>query len=57
MSWLPLQDEPQHQDDSSGIVYAEEEQLQSLPMCATDIKTAIAKDPVLSQVHNFTVRG
>ena len=55
---MPLLEEPQDQDDPSEVVCAvEDEQLQSLPICATDIKTVTAKDPVLSQAYNFTIRG
>ena len=60
LSRLPIQEEPHAQDQESPsetVCAVEEEQLQSLPIGVTDIKTAIAKDPVLSQVYNFTVRG
>jgi len=48
LSRLSLQEKPQDQDDSSEIVCAVEEQLKSLPIGAKDLRTATAKDPVLS---------
>ena len=58
LSRLPLQDEPSEQDESAEIVCAlEEHQLHSLPIRASDIKAATSKDPVLSQVYSYTVRG
>ena len=35
----------------------EEHQLQSLPIQAPDIKVATSKDPTLSQVYSYTMRG
>ena len=35
----------------------EEHQLHSLPIRASDIQAATSKDPVLSQVYSYTVRG
>ena len=58
LSRLPLQEEPLEQDDSREIVYAlEEHQLQSLPIQASDIRVATSKDPTLSQVYSYTMRG
>ena len=58
LSRLPLQHEPVEQDDSREIVCAlEEHQLQSLPMQASDIRQATSKDPTLSQVYSYTMRG
>ena len=58
LSCLPLQEEPPEQDESTEIVCAlEEYQLHSLPIKSTNIKVATSKDPVLSQVYNYTVRG
>ena len=55
LSRLPVQEEPQNLDDSSEIVCVVEEQIQSFPITVTNIKMATAKDPVLSQVYNFTM--
>ena len=58
LSQFPVQEEPPNLDNSSEIVCTlEQEQFQSLPITVTDIKMATAKDPVLSPVYNFTVRG
>ena len=59
LSQLPIQEMPhvQDQENPNETVCAVEEQLQSLPICVTGIKIATAKDLVLSQVYNFTVRG
>ena len=58
LSRLPIQEEPHVQDQenpSETVCAVEEEQLQSLPICVTDIKTATAKDPALSQFHSKRV--
>ena len=58
LSRLPLQEEPLEQDDSREIVCAlEEHQLQSLSIQASDIRVATSKDPTLSQVYSYTMRG
>ena len=58
LSRLPLQNEPVEQDDSREIVCAlEERQLQSLPIQTPDIRIATSKDPTLSQVYSYTMRG
>ena len=58
LSRLPLQNEPVEQDDSREIVCAlEERQLQSLPIHTPDIRIATSKDPTLSQVYSYTMRG
>ena len=35
----------------------EEQQLSELPIKVPDIRKATAKDPILSKVYNFTIRG
>ena len=58
LSRLPLHEEPLEQDDSREIVCAlEEHQLQSLPIQASNIRVATSKDPTLSQVYSYTMRG
>ena len=58
LSRLPLQTDEGYKDEALDTVcLLEQQQLNDLPIKATDIRHETVSDPILSKVYNFTVRG
>ena len=58
LSRLPLDtDEGSRDEAPDTICLLEQQQLNQLPIKATDIQRETVSDPILSKVYNFTVRG
>ena len=55
---LPLEFDTDWTDETEDTVcLLEQQQLNQLPIKASDFRQATAKDPVLSKVYNFTMQG
>ena len=58
LSRLPLEVDKEWTDETQETVCSlEQQQLNQLPIKASDIRQATAEDPMLSKVYNFTMRG
>ena len=58
LSRLPLQGtQPEPDDETEMVCAVDEQQFQAIPIRETDIKAAMARDLVMSQVYSYCARG